>query len=347
MGSPAQLHLYDRRGRHVGPDTAGGVDLDIPGARYFTNPETGQQLIVIPHADLSNGYAVRVEGAGDGSFDLDLFYTDWPRRQAVRLAYADVALNPETLAELAIQAGDTHLLRVDDDGNGSFDLELPPSQVIQVAVFEISHVERTPWLGLLAVVVIGASLLTLSIGVVRRRRRPSSLPVTLCPRCGTRLRPTARFCQQCGSPLPAAVLVPLLPRPQTRRVSGRLVLTLSAMAVLSCFFLPWVDCPGLRASGWDIPGLVDVINLPVTPIALPGRLLYLVPLFAVVVLLFLSRAQRKIAAGLTILIGGTFLLLITWTILGLGVLACSRPGLWGTLIGLAGIMWGGTRKIRE
>jgi hypothetical protein len=208
LGSPAKLHLYDRRGRHVGPNATGGVDLDIPGARHFTNPETGQQFIVVPHADLGEHYAVRVEGAGGGAFDLDVFYGDRRRDQAVRLAYEDVPLDATTVAELAVRPDDPHTLRVDDDNDGAFDRELPPSQIIQVAVLELGEAP-----GIAGPLVIGVVLLILSgIGARvlvrwRRQRQPPGPPappgVRRCPRCGTpAARPTSRFCGRCGARLP-------------------------------------------------------------------------------------------------------------------------------------------------
>ncbi len=374
LGSPAQLHLYDRRGRHVGPNPAGGVDLDIPGGRYFTQPETGQQFIVIPHANLGDRYDVRVDGAGDGAFNLDVFYTDRSLRQAVRLAYEDVPLNPDTLAELAIRADDAHTLRVDHDGNGSFDQELLPSRMIEVAVFEIGRAGGVSWLGLLLIAVLAASLLTGSAVVIhRRRRQPPFLSTTLCPYCGTKLRsaarfcshcgrgiaicprcstpakrPDARFCQRCGSPLPAAVPAHPLPLPGIRRrVSGWLVVALGALVVLLCFFLPWVDCSGLQTSGWHMPCSVGVINFQGGAAGPPSYLVYLVPLSAAMSLLLLRWRQRKIAGGLTILIAVGVLLFVIGTFLGRGALACSRPGLWGTLVGLAGMIWGGGKEMRE
>jgi hypothetical protein len=374
LGSPAQLHLYDRRGRHVGPNPAGGVDLGIPGGRYFTQPETGQQFIVIPHADLGDRYEVRVDRAGDGTFNLDVFYTDRSLRQAVRLAYENVPLNPDTVAELSIRADNAHTLRVDHDGNGSFDQELPPSRMIEVAVFEVGRAGGVSWLGLLLMAILAASLLMASAVVIhRRRRQPPFLSTTLCPYCGIKLRsaarfcshcgrsiaicprcstpakrPDARFCQRCGSPLPAAVPAHPLPLPGIRRrVSGRLVVALGALVVLLCFFLPWVDCSGLQTSGWHMPRSVGVINFQGGAAGLPSYLVYLVPLSAAMSLLMLRWRQRKIAGGLTILIAVGVLLFVVGTFLSRGALACSRPGLWGTLVGLIGMIWGGVKEVQE
>jgi len=149
-----------------------------------------------------------VEGTESGTFDLDVFYGERRRDQAIRLAYEDVPLAATTVAELAVQPDDPHTLRVDDDNDGAFDRELPPSQIIQVAVVELG---RAP--GIPGPVVIGVVLLILS-GVsawvlVRRRRHrqppgpPTPPGVRRCPRCGTpAARPTSRFCGQCGARLP-------------------------------------------------------------------------------------------------------------------------------------------------
>lgn len=215
LGSPAQLHLYDRHGRHVGPNLGGDRDLNIPGAHYFTNPETGQQFIVIPHADLDDQYTVQVEGIGDGAFDLDVFYTDRRLRQDVRLAYENVPLSSDTNAELAVRADDTHTLHVDDDGDGTFDQEMSPSRTIRVDVLELDQALGAP-----SPLVIGALLLTLcGVGLLltlrrwRQRRQPALVPVSqalpTCARCGTTVRPGARFCSLCGGPL--SITPPALP----------------------------------------------------------------------------------------------------------------------------------------
>jgi len=38
------------------------------------------------------------------------------------------------------------------------------------------------------------------------------------------------------------------------------VVAFSALIVLLCFFLPWVNCFGLQAGGWEIPGAFCTIN---------------------------------------------------------------------------------------
>jgi hypothetical protein len=216
LHSPATLHLRDRRGRHVGPNAAGGVDLQISGSRYFTNTQTGQQFIVVPKANLGEGYTVRVEGAGSGTFDLDLFYGDRPRDRAYRLAYDDVPVAAGAVAEVAVQATDRLSLRVDEDGNGVFDRELTPTRAIAVAVYEPARRQDT-WILLLAggaLIVLGLVLIVVIVRHFRRRRSPPPPPPSAgpsalsCPRCGTVARPGARFCLNCGAALAPAIASP-------------------------------------------------------------------------------------------------------------------------------------------
>jgi hypothetical protein len=216
LGSPATLHLRDRRGRHVGPNASGGADQDIPGSRYFTNAQTGQQFIVVPKANLGEGYTVRVEGTGGGTFDLDVFYGDRRRARAHRLAYEDVPVAADTVAEVAVQATDRLPLRVDEDGNGVFERELTPTRAIAVAVYEPGRRQDT-WILLLAggvLVVLGLALIVIIMRHFRRRRSlpPPAGPSALsCPRCGTVARPGARFCLHCGAALAPAAVAPLAP----------------------------------------------------------------------------------------------------------------------------------------
>ena len=128
---------------------------------------------------------------------------------------------------------------------------------------------------------------------------------------------------------------------------GRLMMAVSGAAIALCFFLPWADCPGLQASGWTIPDSIEGVSLAGTPARLPGYVVYLVPLLAVVALLLLRWSRRKIAGACHLLLGTALLLFVIWASISWEALACSRPGLWGTLVGLASMIWGGVKEMRE
>jgi len=217
--------MRDRRGRHVGPNAAGGIDLEITGSRYFTSTMSGQQFIVIPNASLRDGYVVRVDGAGSGTFDLDVFYSDGRRDRAYRQAYTDVPLVPGPRAEVAVQVAESLSLRLDETGDGVFDRDVAPARTFEVVVFEPDRRE-TLWLilvGGVGLIILGALLLVFAIRRWRRRRGtpappappgqpqgsvapPGSGAPQTCVHCGQVVRPGARFCLHCGVPLAAAPL---------------------------------------------------------------------------------------------------------------------------------------------
>lgn len=69
LHSPADLHLYDAQGRHVGKNyDTGQIDLQIPGATYTsTDPQT--ITVVQPQA---GNYTVQLIGTANGPYTLDI-----------------------------------------------------------------------------------------------------------------------------------------------------------------------------------------------------------------------------------------------------------------------------------
>lgn len=205
LGSPADLHVYDRQGRHVGPTPGGGIALEIAGARYFTDSATSQQFIVISKADLREGYRAEVVGYATGTFDLEVIYPDRRESKTVRLAYDDVALSPETRATLELRAIDDHPLAVDDDGDGTTDQVLAPARTLQVRNLASSEPRSILFLaGVVAAVILVALLLWVATRQWRRRARSVPVPIVQswqrCAHCGTPLSSGAQFCPGCGRP---------------------------------------------------------------------------------------------------------------------------------------------------
>jgi len=65
--SPADLHVYDPMGRHVGINyTTGGVDIEIPGANY-SGPGTEPQIINITNP-IAGTYRVKLVGREEGNY---------------------------------------------------------------------------------------------------------------------------------------------------------------------------------------------------------------------------------------------------------------------------------------
>jgi hypothetical protein len=70
---PADLHIYDSSGRHVGINyNTGELETQIPNAVLYSDAEG--QLIEIP-GDIENSYVIKIVGTGDGEYDFAAFNT--------------------------------------------------------------------------------------------------------------------------------------------------------------------------------------------------------------------------------------------------------------------------------
>ncbi len=140
--SPADLHVYDASGRHVGLDERGVLEIEIPGAMYITPEGTDYKTIIIPEADVASEFRVEVKGTGSGIMDLKVQVPDAENKVTRYLEYTDVPISPTTIAQLNIKKelpqfvvpsrptmtmrDITTKLEVDSDGDGFLDLESKP-----------------------------------------------------------------------------------------------------------------------------------------------------------------------------------------------------------------------------
>ena len=104
MASPADVHLYDSLGRHLGPDGAGGFDAEIPGSSTWLAPlankeeaEAKARRVSVLGADLSNGYNLQLEGSGVGNFHFLLEVPDQAHGQLYHVAYLTVPVTSDRL----------------------------------------------------------------------------------------------------------------------------------------------------------------------------------------------------------------------------------------------------------
>lgn len=217
LGSPAELHLYDTEGRHVGPDDAGGVDLEIPGARYFETTVPKHTAIFVPNAGLATDYRVLVVGTGSGKMDIETFVGDQRSSTVSHQAYLGIPVSLGTEAGLELHPTDSIPLDLDTDGDGTFETQQTPAEHNVVRIYEakesaldaISSAMRGVTDQPVLLGVAGSMALALMIVAVlwrRRRRRkggPPAPPGTrFCSQCGAQVpRSTSRFCGQCGAKL--------------------------------------------------------------------------------------------------------------------------------------------------
>ncbi|MFC1902901.1 hypothetical protein ACFLX4_02400 [Chloroflexota bacterium] len=139
--SPANIHVYDSRGRHVGINEKGEIEIEIPGAMYINPEGTQYKTIIVPNADVSQEYELVVEGTGSGNMDIKVQVPDAKNRVKRYLEYINVPVSATTTARVRIMPDvplpeittegfsvrdDITILELDRDGDGKFELESAP-----------------------------------------------------------------------------------------------------------------------------------------------------------------------------------------------------------------------------
>ena len=146
VGSPVELHVYDSAGRHLGPNLSGGVDLQIPGAEYTADPETGHSLAKIPSADPTEGYRVVLRGTDDGTAQLVVGYPEIQQKTQQVIEFSDIAVAPELQAQFTVpvESQAELSLQIDADGDGAFEQRQEPDKRHEVSLEPTQHEEQLP-----------------------------------------------------------------------------------------------------------------------------------------------------------------------------------------------------------
>ena len=127
LSSSANLHAYDSRGRHVGVNEQGGIDLEIPNA-YYTGPDSEPEEIEI--FGQSENIEFRVEALGEGEFDLLIEQTTEAGTR--KIGYRDIPITETTEAWVDVSSENPeYLMDIDEDGDGTVDYTRPPDTITQ------------------------------------------------------------------------------------------------------------------------------------------------------------------------------------------------------------------------
>ncbi|MFH1962242.1 MAG: PEGA domain-containing protein [bacterium] len=126
LACPADLHIYDPDGNHVGLNNSGGVDINIPGAEYITSEDSDTKIILIPNADMLKDYRVEVKGSGEGVFKLGVLCPDSSNNIIHSAQYLDVPVNTTTVGKLTLNQDRDLSLKIDNDGDGKTDKARAP-----------------------------------------------------------------------------------------------------------------------------------------------------------------------------------------------------------------------------
>ena len=134
MASPAEVHIYDHQGRHVGPNEQGGIDTEIPGSAYRTpivagEPDADARRVSIRTADLSHNYRLRLVGTDEGTFDFFLEIPDRSTGTLYQTTYVSVPVGSGAEFALTLARGTDFVLAADADGDGVFEGQVMPSEI--------------------------------------------------------------------------------------------------------------------------------------------------------------------------------------------------------------------------
>jgi hypothetical protein len=130
LKSPADLHVYDSSGRHTGP-VPGGYEAQIPYSEYW-EVENGHKVANILWG-ATDSYRMELESYSQGSCTLEVeSFNYWGQDQALSAHYEEVALEPQTTAQVTLVPGappdeGALILQVDEDGDGQPDRQERPS----------------------------------------------------------------------------------------------------------------------------------------------------------------------------------------------------------------------------
>jgi Tol biopolymer transport system component len=206
VGSPVELHVYDAQGRHVGPNPAGDIDLEIPGAEYEADLEAGRSLVKIPHFESKQGYRIVLKGTGAGTADLVVAIPDAAGKRQQVMQFTDLSVQPALQAELEVTAELDSPLKVDADGDGVFEVQRE-ADATQEITLEVEATKPDGYSWLLVPFLLSATALLLILIAIRTfsSRKGAAEPSSVrCPNCGNVSRPGAKFCMHCGAQLPSA-----------------------------------------------------------------------------------------------------------------------------------------------
>lgn len=197
LHSPAHLNAYDDKGRHVGLDKNGKVEVQIPGAT-FVGPEeqTGVPETILVMSDAPVRF--EVTGYQEGKFGLTVRRNGGSSDQEV--SYKDVPIKPGQTASLQLESG-----RYSDLATPGG--KIPPNELIN------RPVENGGPGSALAIGLVALAALVLGGGALRMRKsgRKSALQP---PPAGVALAPSAVATQPSVAPAPAPVpQIPVGPAP--------------------------------------------------------------------------------------------------------------------------------------
>ena len=123
---PGQLHAYDSEGRHVGINSTGGIDLEIPNS-YYSGPDAEPEIIRI-YTPQDDNITFSVDNATiGGTFNLMLGKQMNMTREAA--CYLNIPITETTAVSISTNnsSNPDHIMEIDSDGDGVVDDTVNPN----------------------------------------------------------------------------------------------------------------------------------------------------------------------------------------------------------------------------
>jgi hypothetical protein len=136
LNSPANLHVYDSSGNHVG-DGGGINEYEIEGTEYYTGPDSHPESFFIYGSD---SYRIEIIGGEEGEFSFDLFYYRQDNG-GIYLNYSNIATKPGSRTVIYVYPGSDLAMHVDMDDDGHIDRMLYPVDIMIEEDFEYEFLD--------------------------------------------------------------------------------------------------------------------------------------------------------------------------------------------------------------
>jgi hypothetical protein len=133
--SPVNLHLYDSKGRHTGPDITGKIETEIPTSAYRVLEDTDSKEITLLQA--SDGYRIEVEAYNAGKFTLKLEKNTEKEKYVIE--YPEISIIGVSKATLDLINSTSYDLQFDYEGDNTFETSISPELFVKISEDELNN----------------------------------------------------------------------------------------------------------------------------------------------------------------------------------------------------------------
>ena len=124
---PANLHLYDEKGNHVGINQVDGIDLGIPNVLYNRTNEESEEIIVFEKYDK---LYLDVIGKENGYFDL--YIEKYLNEETKKITYNKIQVQSGSKATLEVTSSSDYKMNFDYDGDGKYEKTIKPDKIERI-----------------------------------------------------------------------------------------------------------------------------------------------------------------------------------------------------------------------